>query len=139
MKNFLNIAAFLVLSGSVVIAQDINPDAETASGPGGEMRVLDKLTGALTDLALQVGETATVGRLRVTLNQCRYPAANPSGDAYAEIVVHYRDSAAPVFAGWMFASSPALSAMDHPRYDVWALRCMTSSADGTGPENDAGN
>ncbi|MDA9980314.1 DUF2155 domain-containing protein, partial [Yoonia sp.] len=30
------------------------------------------------------------------------------------------------FAGWMLASAPALNAMDHPRYDVWALRCITS-------------
>ena len=28
-----------------------------------------------------------------------------------------------LFEGWMIASSPALMALDHPRYDVWALRC----------------
>ncbi len=31
-----------------------------------------------------------------------------------------------LFSGWMLASAPALNAMDHPRYDVWALRCITS-------------
>jgi len=31
----------------------------------------------------------------------------------------------PVFKGWMIASSPALNALDHPRYDVWVLRCIT--------------
>jgi hypothetical protein len=30
----------------------------------------------------------------------------------------------PVFSGWMVASSPALSALDHPRYDVWVLNCI---------------
>ena len=30
---------------------------------------------------------------------------------------------APRFSGWMFASSPALSALDHPRYDVWVVSC----------------
>ena len=34
----------------------------------------------------------------------------------------------PVFAGWMVASSPALSALDHARYDVWVLRCVTPEA-----------
>jgi hypothetical protein len=30
-----------------------------------------------------------------------------------------------VFSGWMIADSPALSALDHARYDVWILRCLT--------------
>jgi hypothetical protein len=29
-----------------------------------------------------------------------------------------------LFHGWMFASSPALNALEHPVYDVWALECM---------------
>lgn len=99
---------------------------EVVSATGGELRVLDKLTGDVTDLSLQIGETGALGFLKVTLNACRYPAANPSGDAYAEVMVTYRDAAEPLFTGWILASSPALHAMDHPRYDVWALRCMTS-------------
>ena len=31
----------------------------------------------------------------------------------------------PVFSGWMIASSPALNALDHARYDVWVMRCKT--------------
>ena len=32
------------------------------------------------------------------------------------------------FSGWMFASSPALSAMEHPVYDVWVLDCKNASS-----------
>lgn len=110
----------LVLAGAAVAQQQVT------EATGGELRVLDKLTGAVTDMSLQAGETGRLGYLRVTLNACRYPTANPSGDAYAELVVYYQDEDAPAFTGWMLASSPALSAMDHPRYDVWPLRCMTS-------------
>ncbi len=99
---------------------------EVTDGPGGDLRVLDKLTGAVTDMTLRIGETGQLGYLRVKLNACRYPVDNPSGDAFAELEVHYQDEAAPVFSGWMLASAPALNAIDHPRYDVWALRCMTS-------------
>ncbi|MFT5180431.1 MAG: hypothetical protein ACI8S3_000304, partial [Alphaproteobacteria bacterium] len=38
----------------------------------------------------------------------------------------------PLFSGWMFASSPALSALEHAVYDVWVVDCMkvsSSSAD----------
>lgn len=99
---------------------------EATSGPGGEMRVLDKVTGIVTDLPLNIGETKTVGLLNVMMNDCRYPTNNPSGDAFAEITLTYRNDPAPIFSGWMIASAPALNALDHPRYDIWALRCKTS-------------
>lgn len=97
-----------------------------AAAPGGELRVLDKLTGVVTDLSLLAGETGTQGFLSVTLSECRYPVDNPAGDAFALVDVRDSKEDAPLFAGWLLASAPALNAMDHPRYDVWALRCSTS-------------
>ncbi|EAR51611.1 hypothetical protein OG2516_01791 [Oceanicola granulosus HTCC2516] len=96
------------------------------SAPGGVLRVLDKQTGHVEDLELQAGQTAQSGLVEVSLGACRYPAGNPAGDAYALLTVHYRGQVEPVFRGWMIASAPALNAMDHPRYDVWVLRCITS-------------
>lgn len=99
---------------------------ETANASAGEVRVLDKITGTITDLTLTAGESKTVGLLTVRLGECRYPVSNPSGDAYGELSISYQGADGPVFEGWMLASSPALNAMDHPRYDVWMLRCITS-------------
>ena len=28
-----------------------------------------------------------------------------------------------LFSGWMYASSPGLSALEHPVYDIWVIRC----------------
>mgnify|MGYP000474677031 CR=1 FL=1 len=98
--------------------------AVTASA--GVVRVLDKLTGDHVDLTLQSGEAGRLGFLQVTLQECRYPADNPAGDAFINLSIHYRSDPTPVFSGWMIASSPALNAMDHQRYDVWALRCIIS-------------
>lgn len=98
---------------------------EAARAPGGVVRVLDKITGAVTDLEMQNGETRDVGHLSVHLGECRYPVGNPSGDAWEWLEITYQHGAEPVFKGWMIASAPALDAMDHPRYDVWALRCLT--------------
>lgn len=33
-----------------------------------------------------------------------------------------------IFRGWMFASSPALNALEHPVYDVWVIDCKTRDA-----------
>lgn len=118
-----------VLQGAIdnAIADVVAPDGpKAATGLGGELRVLDKITGVVTDLSLTNGQSATIGHVTVTLGECRFPVDNPSGDAFAEMRITYKDQVAPVFEGWMIASSPALSALDHPRYDVWVLRCMIS-------------
>lgn len=118
-----------VLQGAIdnAIADVVAPGGpKAATGLGGELRVLDKITGVVTDLSLTNGQSATIGHVTVTLGECRFPVDNPSGDAFAEMRITYKDQVAPVFEGWMIASSPALSALDHPRYDVWVLRCMIS-------------
>lgn len=35
-----------------------------------------------------------------------------------------------IFRGWMFASSPALNALEHPVYDVWVIDCTTRPIEG---------
>lgn len=99
---------------------------EAATAPGGVLRVLDKITSEVRDIELRNGETGQVGLLQITLGECRYPANNPAGDAYVMVTIRYRDTTEPVFSGWMIASEPSISAMEHPRYDVWPQRCKTS-------------
>lgn len=94
----------------------------------GRLRVLDKMTGQTTDLNLLNAESAEIGRIFVTLHECRYPAESPSSDAFARLSVTSTDGA-DLFTGWMIASSPALMALDHPRYDVWVLGCTQAPDD----------
>ncbi|MGJ8605683.1 MAG: DUF2155 domain-containing protein [Marivita sp.] len=98
----------------------------TSNGTGVAVRALDKLTGKVEDLQIATLQSATVGRITITANECRYPSGNAAGEAYASLSITEIGKNAPVFQGWMIASSPALNAMDHQRYDVWVLRCTTS-------------
>ncbi|WP_333612297.1 DUF2155 domain-containing protein [Brevundimonas bullata] len=48
--------------------------------------------------------------------------------AYLEVGVQPRGIAVPtearqIFKGWMFASSPAISGLQHPIYDAWVVGC----------------
>ena len=65
-------------------------------------------------------------RLTITLIECRHPVGNPAADAFVHVLIHDARQPEPVFRGWMIASSPALNALDHPRFDVWAIRCTSS-------------
>ena len=98
----------------------------TSNGSGAILRALDKTSGTTVDVAISSGQVASIGRLQIVLNECRYPAGNPSGDAYAALEVSETGRAGTVFTGWMIASAPALNAMEHSRYDIWVMRCSTS-------------
>lgn len=98
----------------------------TTNGQGAVLRVLDKTSGTTVDLEIPSGQTVALGRLQIVLNECRFPEGNPSGDAYAAMEVSEIGRAGTVFSGWMIASAPALNAMEHRRYDIWVMRCITS-------------
>ncbi|MGB5559799.1 MAG: DUF2155 domain-containing protein [Paracoccaceae bacterium] len=121
MKITLTLAAIGLLSGLSAA-----PAQEALTAPAGAMlRAMDKVSGDVVDFDLTPGQTKQLGRIQVTLGECRYPAGNPNGDAYAYLVIRNAGVEVPSFTGWMIASSPALDALDHPRYDVWVLRCIT--------------
>lgn len=87
------------------------------------LRGLDTLNGTARDIDLGVGETVRFGNLEITADTCRIPEEDQAGDAYAFLRIRDIREERPRFSGWMFAASPALSALDHPRYDVWVLSC----------------
>ena len=101
------------------------PEVQAAAASGAILRGLDKVNGQVVDLDLSVGEEARLGRITVRLEECRYPVDNPSGDAFALVRIEADGVETPSFEGWMIASSPALSALEHPRYDVWVIRCKS--------------
>jgi hypothetical protein len=97
-----------------------------SSAPAAVIRALDKLSGETTDIEIGRGETRRYGRLSIVLGDCRYPTDDPASNAYAWLEIRDPAMSEPAFSGWMLASSPALHAMDHPRYDIWVLRCKSS-------------
>ena len=104
--------------------------------PGGTLRWLDKITGDAADITLSRGQSEVHGRLTVQLDSCRYPIDNPASDAVAHLTILDAVMSQPLFTGWMVASSPALSAMDHARYDVWVLRCDIPESAPATPEGE---
>ena len=99
---------------------------ETLNGDRAVLRGLDKISGIVGDIDIPTGGSGTYGHMRLEVSECRYPVANPSGDAFAYLTILQDGAEAPVFQGWMIASAPALNALDHARYDIWLLRCSTS-------------
>lgn len=90
------------------------------------LRGLDNLNGTAQDITVRSGGTVRYGHLEITAETCRVPRETPTADAFAFLKIRDVREQAPRFSGWMFASSPALSALDHPRYDVWVVSCSNA-------------
>ena len=97
---------------------------EIAQGATVTLRGLDRIAGETTELRLDAGQQIEYGRLRIGLRECRFPADNPASDAFAYLEIVDTRAGEPLFSGWMIASSPALNALDHVRYDVWVIGCQ---------------
>jgi hypothetical protein len=100
-----------------------------ASAAGAEVAVLqglDKITARISTFEVEVNRSARFGSLEITVRRCHKtpPEEPPESTAFLEIVDVRPDSpAVPLFTGWMFASSPAVSALEHAVYDVWVVDC----------------
>ncbi|MBI1244453.1 MAG: DUF2155 domain-containing protein [Alphaproteobacteria bacterium] len=124
MRNALFIILAFLLSPTLAIAQALSVEGSVAV-----LQTLDKVTGRVRSLEAPVGQEVEFGPLTIRVRACRKrpPEDPPESAAYLEI--SERKSAATVndiFKGWMFASSPAVSALEHPVYDVWVIDCKTA-------------
>lgn len=113
----------LLTLSAPTLAQDASEGPAVERSTGALLRGLDKVTGATTDFELLEGESTRFGRITIKLGECRYPAEDPASNAFGWVDVLDDTASEPLFQGWMVAASPALSALDHQRYDVWLIRC----------------
>jgi hypothetical protein len=89
---------------------------------------LDKVTARTVTFEAAVGQTLTFGTLEIVVRACdRTPPTEPPESAVFLDIYETRpgEPRTELFHGWMFASSPALNALEHPVYDVWALECLS--------------
>lgn len=93
------------------------------AGTVGELRLLDKVTARATGAALKPGETREFGSLTVVMRSCLVRPKDQPGDAAAYLDITDRNGG-PAFHGWMLASAPALSMLEHPGYDIRVIACQ---------------
>jgi hypothetical protein len=119
-------AALLACLAGAAAAAAQSPGSEATIQAGSVLlRGLDTLNGTAQDIPAAVGEPVRYGHLEIIVDTCRVPEADPAGDAYAFLRIRDIREEDLRFSGWMLASSPALSALDHPRYDVWVQSCKS--------------
>jgi hypothetical protein len=124
-KHSLVAAALLATTLAKAATAEMSPE------PVALLEGLDKITARVSKFEAPVGAPVQFGTLAIRVRDCEKspPEDTPESAAFVEI-----DETRPgelirnrVFSGWMFASSPALSALEHPVYDVTLLDCRAAS------------
>ncbi len=96
------------------------------------IRVLNKVTARAQTLHIKPGATEKAGKIQVSARYCQYSAESSLPDAAT--LVEVADIAAEqekpklLFSGWIYLSSPSVSAMEHPVYDVMLMGCQDTQA-----------
>ncbi len=96
-----------------------------------ELGALDKVTGRVSSVEVKVGETTNILGLEVTVKSCFYKSPEQAPDNMVfinikELNPEEKDEnlrEIEYFNGWMYSSSPAVSALEHPVYDIWSIKC----------------
>lgn len=123
----MRLAIALVVPGLAALLPAATPRAaEMTAEPTAIIQGLDKITARVSRFDAPVGQTVSFGTLSIVVRDCEKsaPEERPENAAFVEIYeVRPGEARDRLFGGWMFSSSPALSALEHPVYDVNLLEC----------------
>jgi len=121
--SFLSIFVFLVFS-AVHAAEDIT--TENKFGHSVVLRVLNKVSTRASILTVPVNTVYSFGSIDVHLAKCWKAAPEDHPETAALLQIWEKtgfEIRRSIFSGWMFSSSPALSSLEHPVYDIVVLDC----------------
>ena len=116
-----SVAAGLALILAPSLASAAYVDKRTAVLQG-----LDKITARVWTFEAPVGQAVRFGTLEIRVQACksRPPEEQPEDAVFMDVIDHrVSGETVALFRGWMFRSSPALSAIEHPVYDVAVTDC----------------
>jgi hypothetical protein len=94
---------------------------------------LNKITARVSRFDAPVDQSVRFGSLVITVRACvKHPPEEPPESAAFLVIDELRNSGTQVeskrvFSGWMFASSPAVSALEDPIYDINVLDCKADA------------
>ncbi len=111
-------------------ASPATPPAQAAAPPpawlprqSAELQVVEKMNATHRTLEVPVGGTAKVDALAIAVKACLVRPPDQQRDAAAYLDITGKDTASPVFQGWMLAAEPAVSLFEDPLYDVRVTGC----------------
>lgn len=108
------------------------PPGRRQRRPVAVVQAIDKITAESMQFEVEVGGRPVrfARNLIFSVRACETSAPDETVEdsiAYMDVSLQPRGAASAeprqIFRGWMFASSPGVSGLQHPLYDAWVVRC----------------
>lgn len=116
-----------LLAGLPAWAQQTQPDNwPPPAYPVAILQGLDKVTARISTFDAPLDTPVAFGGLEIVVRACHKtpPTEAPEAIAFLEVAeIEPNRPRQQLYSGWMYASSPAVAALEHPVYDVWVKDC----------------
>lgn len=119
---------------SAISLYSISVKAEEITTNAAIMQAMDKVTGRVNKLTIPVNSKVSFGDFSLVLRMCKKRPAEETPENFAFIDVTDKSFGTDeynIFRGWILSSTPGISAIEHPIYDMWLLECIDTDIDKT--------
>ena len=90
-----------------------------------EFKVLDKVSNKLYEKKISINNSESIGTLVIEVYSCfsEPPDEVPEDYVLIDVKDTFQDENKSIYKGWMISSSPDVTPLEHPIYDLWLLDC----------------
>ena len=121
--GLLKIYLYLFLFCSSVLAEPI-------AGTSAKLKLLDKTTNKVIQKTINVNSTIDWDSLNIQIYACYSTPPEEIPEDY--VLLEVKDTLSTkkeyIYRGWMISSSPDVTPLEHPIYDLWLIDCMADKA-----------
>ena len=88
-------------------------------------KLLDKISNKISEKTIEVNSFDTIGTLNISVYSCfkESPDEIPEDYVLIEAKDNFQDKDESIYKGWMISSSPDVTPLEHPIYDLWLIGC----------------
>ena len=94
-----------------------------------KFKLLDKISNKLSEKTIAVNDSESIGTLSIKVYSCFTEPPDEIPEDYVLIDVKdvFEDKKKSIYKGWMISSSPDVTPLEHPIYDLWLLGCNNNN------------
>ncbi len=88
-------------------------------------KLLNKISNNIDKKTIAINSTVSMGTLNINVYSCFTEPPNEIPEDYVLIDVedNFKNEDKLIYRGWMISSSPDVTPLEHPIYDLWLLGC----------------
>ena len=88
-------------------------------------KLLDKISNKIFEKTIKVGSAEEIETLNIDVYACFTEPPDEISEDYVLIEVndYFQNEYKSVYKGWMISSTPEVTPIQHPIYDLWLVGC----------------